>query len=85
MLTIIYYSIYAPNMAQAHRWRKHIGGDAVRGVSSTTKIAALQQSMIHPLMQKLFQMENPASYLLTLALCCLLALACYLLTLAWLD
>ena len=52
-------------MAQAHRWRKHIGGDAVRGVSSTTKIAALQQSMIHPLMQKLFQMENPSKMNLT--------------------
>ena len=40
--------------------RKHIGGDAVRQVSSTTKTTALQQSMIHPLMQKLLQMENPS-------------------------
>jgi hypothetical protein len=40
--------------------RKHIGGDAVRRVSSTTKTAALQQSTIHPLMQKLLQMENPS-------------------------
>ena len=49
----------------AHARRKHIGGDAIRRVSSTTKTAALQQSTIHPLIQKLLQMENLSKVNLT--------------------